>query len=63
MEGKTQSLVSLVVALTPVEEVLVQVIPNGKETTACRVGCGVLAIGASYTLGNRTLEEVGISLL
>ena len=53
MESQAQSLVSLVVALTPVEEVLVQVVPNCKETTAGRVGRGVLAVGASDALGER----------
>lgn len=63
VEGETEGLVSFVVALTPVEEVLVQVIPNWKESAARRVGGGVDTVRTSYTLRNCAWRNGMISVM
>ena len=57
MERQTERLVRLVVALTPVEEVLLQVITDSEKTAAGCVGGGVDTIGARSTLRDSGCEE------
>ena len=52
VEGETERLVGLLSARI-VEELGHDLVPEGEKSAAGRVGCGVLAIGASDALGER----------
>ncbi len=53
VEGETEGLMCLLCALV-VEEVLHDVVPDGEEGAARRIGRSVLAVGASDTTGERS---------
>ena len=51
VEGKTERIVSNVVALTTVEEVLLEVVTDGEEAAACLIHGAVDTVGAQSALG------------
>ena len=54
VECETEGFVSFIVALSPVEKVLLQVVANSEQTATCRVGGGIDTVRASDTLGDRS---------
>lgn len=54
MEGETESVVGNIIALTAVEEILLQIVTDGEERAAGRVRSTVDAIRAQRTLDGRT---------
>lgn len=60
VEDQTNGLVGLLATLASVEQILLNVISDGKQRAARRVNSGVLAVGAKSALGQRrckTLDE------
>ena len=57
VEGQTKGLVDLLTALAAVEQVLLDVVANGEESAAGRVGRGVHAVGASDPAGEGAYTE------
>ena len=58
VERQTERVMGDVVALPTVEQVLLEVISDGKETTAGRIGGTVHTIGAEGTLDGGTCRLV-----
>ena len=54
VEGQTKGLVDLLTTLAAVEQVLLDVVANGEQSTAGGVGRSVHAVGASDPAGERT---------
>lgn len=56
VEGQTERLVYFLATFPAIEEVLLNIIPDSEERTACRVRRGVLTVGACYTLSDSGYE-------
>ena len=59
VEGETERIVGDVVALSTVEQVLLEVVADRKERAAGRIDSAVDAIGAQRTLGDGSWGQAG----